>query len=70
VVPGGLGQVHAPVNREAGDIFRGEHLPRAHLAVHLRTSQKRRLENEPAPWRYYSLPQGADPPPFTPSEGR
>ncbi len=45
MIPGGLGQVHASVNREAGDIFRGEHLPRAHLAVHLRTSQKRRLEN-------------------------
>ncbi len=57
MVPGGLGQVHAPVNREAGDIFRGEHLPRAHLAVHLRTNEKRRLE-------YYSLPQGADPSPL------
>ena len=35
VVPGPLGQLHTPVNGEAGDVLCGEHLPGAQLTVHL-----------------------------------
>ena len=39
MVPGPLGQLHTPVNGEAGDVLCGEHLPGAQLTVHLRQQQ-------------------------------